>query len=48
MSRTQETSVNQVDVAPVREFIERVRRAPDLADREPRVIARWVGGERVL
>ena len=44
MSSVPTTGLSQIDVAQVRAFIHRVSATPELADREPHVIARWVGG----
>jgi hypothetical protein len=42
MSSVPTTSLNQIDVTQVRAFVDRVSATPELADREPHVIARWV------
>jgi hypothetical protein len=46
MSSTHTANLNQVDVMQVRAFIDRVGATPELAHRDPHVIARWVGGSR--
>lgn len=38
--------INGIDVADLREYIDSVATDPKLADRNPSVIARWVGGTR--
>jgi uncharacterized OsmC-like protein len=38
--------INGVDAAELREYIDSVKSDPARADREPSVIARWVGGTR--
>jgi len=39
-------TINQIDCEQLRAFAGKVSGAPELADREPRVIARWVGDSR--
>jgi uncharacterized OsmC-like protein len=39
-------SVAQVDAAQTRSYIARVSAAPEMMDREPRVVARWIGDSR--
>jgi hypothetical protein len=39
-------TVNQIDCEQLRAFAGKVSAAPELADREPRVVARWVGDSR--
>ena|SRR5438552_1852172 len=46
MSSTHTAKLNQVDVMQVKAFIDRVGATPELADRDPHVTARWVGGSR--
>ena len=46
MSGTPATTVNQIDVAQVRAYAARVAATPELADREPKVVARWAGDSR--
>jgi uncharacterized OsmC-like protein len=38
--------LNGIDVDELREFVGSVERDPAVADRDPVVVARWVGGER--
>ncbi|HUY52928.1 MAG TPA: OsmC family protein [Streptosporangiaceae bacterium] len=46
MSSTPATSLNQVDVTDLKAYIGEASAAPELADRQPQVIARWVGDSR--
>src|SRR5206468_493409 len=39
-------NLSQIDVAQLKAYAGRVSATPELADREPRVIARWVGESR--
>ena len=39
-------SRTKIDVSQVNAFVDRVRTAPELADREPHVVARWEGDSR--
>jgi uncharacterized OsmC-like protein len=43
---TTASDINQVDVVQVQAYIDKVRATPEMADREPRVVARWVGDAR--
>jgi hypothetical protein len=44
MGSTRPASLNQIDAAQVRAYIDWVGATPELADRDPHVIARWVSG----
>jgi uncharacterized OsmC-like protein len=46
MADTTAGDINQIDVAQVQAYIDKVSAAPEIADREPRVVARWVGDSR--
>jgi hypothetical protein len=44
MGSTRPASLNQIDAAQVKANIDRSGATPELADRDPHVIARWAGG----
>ena len=46
MDHTATTSIAQVDAEQVRAYIARVSGTPNGMDRQPRVVARWVGDSR--
>jgi uncharacterized OsmC-like protein len=46
MATMETTRLNGMDVEELRQYIDAVRADPHQADRDPEVIARWVGGTR--
>ncbi len=46
MSSVPATNLSRIDVAQLKAYADRVSATPELADREPRVIARWAGESR--
>jgi uncharacterized OsmC-like protein len=45
MSRAGEV-INGIDVAEHRKYVEQVRKDPTVAERNPAIVAKWVGGSR--
>jgi hypothetical protein len=46
MGSARTDNLNQIDVTQVRAYIDRAGATPELADRNPHVIARWAGESR--
>jgi uncharacterized OsmC-like protein len=41
-----EEIVNGIDVTEFREYVEQVRKDPSVAERNPKIVAQWMGGTR--
>jgi uncharacterized OsmC-like protein len=46
MRHTPATSTSQIDGLQIQPLVDKVRAAPEMADREPHVVARWAGESR--
>ncbi|HEY5605466.1 MAG TPA: hypothetical protein VIL45_02970, partial [Thermoplasmata archaeon] len=41
-----EEIINEMNVAEFRQYVEQVRKDPSVAERNPKIVARWLGGSR--